>query len=200
MTTLFASAIPLMLFAAVATISPGKSTTLVTASSAQLGLRRSLPLLAGISLGLASLAFASALGLATMLLAVPMLQIVVKAVGTAYLLWLAWKVASGGAPSSSGSRPKPISLLSGNWMLWLNLKAWAMTLGAAASFATLAPKRRTPVCPSRCSFATFSLQSLTVWCLAGALFARMLTKPLHWRILNATLGVLLAASVVPMWK
>ena len=88
------SVVPLFIFVAVATASPGGATTLAAASGVQFGFRRSIPLIAGISCGLASLAIAAALGLATILLAVPMLQAFVKGIGTAYLLWLAWKIGS----------------------------------------------------------------------------------------------------------
>ena len=33
----------------------------------------------------------------------------------------------------------------------------------------------------------------------GGAVARLLTKPWHWRALNVTLGVLILASVVPLW-
>ena len=46
----------LIVFVIVATITPGGATTLATASGTQFGFRRSVPLLGGIALGLASLA------------------------------------------------------------------------------------------------------------------------------------------------
>lgn len=199
MTTLFTSTLPLILFAAVATISPGGATTLATASGVQFGFRRSIPLLAGISFGLASLACASALGLAAVLLAAPLLQTLVKGIGTVYLLWLAWKVGSSGAPASKSASSAPLSLFNGIYMLWLNPKAWAMTLGAAASFATLTTGALQLSILLGLVFAAASSISLAFWCLAGALFARILKTPLQWRILNVILGVLLAISIIPMW-
>jgi threonine/homoserine/homoserine lactone efflux protein len=52
----------LVMFALVATISPGGATTLATASGAKFGYKRSIPLMAGIAIGLASLVGAVALG------------------------------------------------------------------------------------------------------------------------------------------
>jgi hypothetical protein len=53
-------------------------------------------------------------------------------------------------------------------LLWPNLKGWTMTLGTAASFAA-------PV-------------SLTIWCFAGLMVARLLRTEMHWRVANGILG------------
>ena len=53
----FDAILPLVLFVVVSTITPGGATTLATASGAQFGFRRSVPLIAGIAAGLASIPF-----------------------------------------------------------------------------------------------------------------------------------------------
>ena len=74
--------LPLMLFVIVSTVTPGGATTLATASGAHFGYRRSLPMMAGIAAGLASMAAAAAAGLGSVLLALPTLQLAMKAVGS----------------------------------------------------------------------------------------------------------------------
>lgn len=54
--------VAMVLFAVVAAVTPGGATALATASGARFGFRRSVPLLAGIAFGVASLAAASAAG------------------------------------------------------------------------------------------------------------------------------------------
>ncbi len=63
--------VSLIAFALVATISPGGATTLATASGAQFGLRRSIPLLGGIAVGLASLIGLVAGGLGSLFVSWP---------------------------------------------------------------------------------------------------------------------------------
>jgi len=41
--------------------------------------------------------------------------------------------------------------------------------------------------------------SLSLWCLAGLLLARLLRTERHWRAPNAMLGLLLVGSIIPMW-
>jgi threonine/homoserine/homoserine lactone efflux protein len=189
---------PLLLFVLVATLSPGGATTLATVSGANFGFRRSLPLIAGIASGLASMAALAALGLASLLLAVPSLTLAMKAAGSAYLVWLAWQTARRGPPHLAGDA-RPIGFLGGVWLLWHNPKGWAMTLGAAASFAALAsgPVRLGALLGA--VFGVFALASLALWCAAGLLLARTMRSDAQWRALNIALGVLLALSVVPIW-
>lgn len=193
------SYLPLLLFAAVATASPGGATTLATASGAHFGFRRSVPLMAGIALGLASMAAAAAIGLASLLMAIPGLQIAIKAVGSIYLVWLAWQLARNGAPRTRDEASRPITLLGGLWMLWHNPKGWAMTAGAAASFVALADG---PVRLAVLLGVTFGLAaalSLSLWCLAGQALARILRLDWQWRVLNLVLAGLLLLSIVQMW-
>ncbi|MFS2106731.1 LysE family translocator [Ralstonia sp. Ralssp135] len=196
----FSSIAPLVLFAVVSTVSPGGATTLATASGSQFGFRRSIPLMVGIAVGLASLAAGAAAGLAGLLMAAPGLLLVMKAAGSAYLLWLAWKVARSGPPNLNAAATVPTTLLGGACLLWLNPKGWAMALGAAASFAMLASGPLQLAALLGATFGLAALASLSLWCAAGIVLARLLKTPRQWRVLNAVLGVLLAVSIMPMWQ
>ncbi|MBR8284405.1 MULTISPECIES: LysE family translocator [Burkholderia] len=190
----------LIVFVIVATITPGGATTLATASGTQFGFRRSVPLLGGIALGLASLAAIAAAGLAGLLHAVPALQLIMKVLGSAYLLWLAWKIASSGAPKNRANASQtPTSFIGGALLLWLNPKGWTMALGAAASFAALTPDPGRLAVILGTAFGVAAIFSLVLWCTVGVLLGRTLRTNRHWRIANAALGLLLALSIVPIW-
>ena len=93
----------------------------------------------------------------------------------------------------------PTSFLGGACLLWLNPKGWAMALGAAASFAALASGPGQLALLLGAAFGLAAAASLSLWCAAGLVLARLLRTERQWRMLNAALGVLLAISVVPMW-
>ena len=189
----------LLLFVVASTITPGGATTLATASGANFGYRRSLPYIFGIALGLASMAAASAVGLGSLLLTFPALQLAMKAVGTLYLLWLAWRIARSGPPHLQPASSRPASLPGGVWMLWHNPKGWAMTLGAAASFATLAHGPVQLGAVLGLAFGVAAVASLSLWCLAGLLMARLLRTAGHWRVFNGALAATLVGSIALIW-
>ena len=190
--------LPVLAFVLVATVSPGGATTLATASGVQFGVRRSLPLLLGIAAGLAPLAVAASLGLAGVLFRVPHLELVVRVLGSVYLLWLAWSVARSGAPGRA-TLAEPRRFRTGVLLLWLNPKAWAVTLSAAGAFATSAdgPLRLAALLGG--AFLVGASVSQLLWCSLGGAVSRLLGKPWHWRALNVTLAVLVVASVLPLW-
>lgn len=189
----------LLLFVLIATLSPGGATALVTASGAQFGFRRSIPLIVGIAIGLASLAATSAAGLASLLLAFPSFQIILKGSGSIYLIWLAWKIGSMGKPNLEIKNEKPVTLLSGAMLLWLNPKGWTMTLGAAASFSTLSTNPAKLALILGITFGICAVFSLSIWSALGLMLAKLLRTELHWKITNLLLGLLLAASIIPIW-
>jgi len=195
----FEAILALAVFALVATITPGGATTMVAASGAHFGMRRSAPLVAGIAAGLASMAAAAAAGLATVLLTLPSLQLAMKVLGTLYLLWLAWKIGRTGAPRSMAATARPASFLGGAWMLWHNPKGWAMTTGAAASFGAIAAGPLQLAVVLGVAFGVAATVSLVLWCLAGQMLARALRTERQWRAVNLALALLLALSILPLW-
>ncbi len=190
--------LPVLLFVLVATVSPGGATTLATASGAQFGVRRSLPLLLGIAAGLTTLAVAASLGLAGVLFEVPHAELAVRVLGSLYLLWLAWAVARSGAPGRT-ALAEPRRFAAGVLLLWLNPKAWAVTLSAAGTFAAQVdgPVRLAVLLGG--AFLVGATLSQLLWAGLGGAVGRLLTQPWQWRALNVTLAVLVVASVVPIW-
>ena len=67
---------------------------MVTASGVNFGFVRTIPHMAGITIGFMVLLVACAAGLGLVFATMPVLQLALKIVGAIYMLWLAWKVAN----------------------------------------------------------------------------------------------------------
>ena len=87
----------LVAFAFVSAITPGPNNTLLWASGAQFGLRRTIPQIAGTDLGLGVMATILASGLAVVLTTVPAVGLALRVAGSLYLLYLAYQIAFSGA-------------------------------------------------------------------------------------------------------
>ncbi len=188
----------LAVFTMASTMTPGGATTMATASGAHFGYRQTLPLMAGIAIGLGSMTAGAAAGLGAIIMNAPRFQMAMKVIGTAYLLWLAWRISRNGPPRQANV-VRPARFLSGVWLTWHNPKGWAIALGAAASFADIASNPRILAAVLGLSFGISAILSLSLWCLAGLVLRRFLRTDRQWHLLNAGLGILLALSIAPMW-
>jgi threonine/homoserine/homoserine lactone efflux protein len=193
------AAMPLLLFALASTCSPGGATTLATASGAQFGFRGSLPFICGSAFGVSSLCAAAGAGLSGLMLSSPSLGFLMKVAGSAYLLILAWGIANSGAPGARTSLATPIGFLGGAALAWANPKAWAMSAGAATSFAAPAADPLQISLWFAAVFGMFGLLSMSVWSVAGVLLARALRTDRQWQAVNITLAIALTASILPTW-
>lgn len=125
----------LLLFATAMTFSPGPNTTLSTALAANFGLRRALPFCLAVPAGWSLLMLLCGAGLGALVLAVPALRVGVKAVGVAYLLWLAARLARSHALSGEAdARRLDVSFTQGMALQFVNIKAWMLALTIAAGW------------------------------------------------------------------
>src|SRR5260370_39770335 len=93
-----------VVFAVVMFYTPGPNNVMLLSSGLNHGFRRTLPHIAGITIGFAFMVAAGGLGLGTVFLAYPGLQAILKYAGAAYLVYLAAPIAmSGAAPTRQGN-------------------------------------------------------------------------------------------------
>jgi threonine/homoserine/homoserine lactone efflux protein len=185
-----------LLFAVVAAVTPGPSNVMVMAAGAQAGILRGLPCLLGVTTGMGLMLFVVPLGLGSLVLGVPWLRVALHWGGAAFLLWLAWKVAT----STSGieaAGSKPVGYVSAAVFQWINPKSWLVSASAAGTF--LGAGATTPfwhaIALGGLSMVA-ALPSCFLWLAFGAAVQRLLHDRRRLRIFNVTMGVLLALSVV----
>lgn len=140
--------LPVLMFAISMTGSPGPNNVMVTASGANYGYLRTIPHVVGIAVGCVLLYTLMGLGVGALLKTYPALDWVLKAVGSAYLLYLAWRIATAPPPAlvqihedaDSGTsaddvqKSKPLTLWQAALFQVSNPKAWVIGMTLMASF------------------------------------------------------------------
>ncbi|WIT13472.1 LysE family translocator [Paucibacter sediminis] len=193
-------------FATVTSITPGPNNMMLLASGVNHGFKASTPHMLGISIGFMVLLAATGLGLGALLLQWPRVGLAMKAVGIAYLVWLAWRLWRAEAPRA-GVDAEASAVAAGPRMgfwaaagfQWVNPKAWMMAIGAVAGF--LAPgEGALAACLLALVCALVNFPCIAVWTYAGARLSRQLAEPAKRRAFNTTMAVLLLASIWPMLK
>jgi threonine/homoserine/homoserine lactone efflux protein len=189
-------ALAFVVFAMVAAGTPGPSNLLLTATGAQVGIMRGIPALIGVSLGMGVMMLTVAYGLGSIVLAHPTLVRALNWLGGAFLLWLAWKIATARGGDGAAAR-KPVGFVGAAAFQWINPKSWLVCAGAAAPF--LDPQGGSSVGQSAAFgllFLLVSLPSCFPWLAFGAILQRRLRSERAARVFNGVMGALLAASVI----
>ncbi len=186
-------------FAFVTSATPGPNNLMLMASGAQFGMRRTVPHMLGISVGFSVMCLLVGLGVAGVIFAVPMADLVLKLLSAAYMLWLAWKIARAGAPGEGRAAARPMSFAAAAGFQWVNPKAWAMALGAIALYA---PDRSLAALGGvALVFGLVNLPTVSLWAAAGQGLRRVLTNAARQRVFNWTMAGLLVASLLPvLWR
>ncbi len=121
-------------FAFVGTVSPGPNNTVLWASGLRFGFRRTLPRMCwGRRWGWGCSLWASPPGSGAVLEAVPSAVFALKLAGSAYLLYIAYRVLGGGVVGR-GRGSDPRSLWQALTFQWVNPKAWVFTIAAVGTF------------------------------------------------------------------
>jgi threonine/homoserine/homoserine lactone efflux protein len=186
----------LCLFAFVTSITPGPSNLMLLASGANFGFRRTLPQVAGITLGFTALLLAVGLGLGAVLAAWPALHTGLRVAGAAYLLHLAWRIGRSRS-LGAGGEARPLTLWQSAAFQWVNPKAWAVAATTIAVYSS-PESPLLSVLPICAAFALVNLPSILAWAGCGLALRRVLADPARLRWFNLAMAALLAATLWPM--
>ena len=180
-------------FALAASISPGPVNIVALGSGANHGLRRSLGHVTGATLGFCLLLVLSGLGLHTLLQQWPVLGLALHWGGVAFLLYMAWRLASDGG-ELGGERPQPApSAWQGAAMQWLSPKAW---LAAVAGVGAYTGGEQSLLWLFTWIYGPICFVSVACWAWAGSVIRQHLREPRNLQWLNRGLAMLLLGSAV----
>ena len=199
------------LFAVVSSVTPGPNNTMLMASGVNFGFRRSQRHLWGVNLGFTFMLLCVGLGLHSVLDRFPQFYDVLRYVGSAYMLWIAWKLASAkpAVPSESANadattpaasgQGRPMGFLAAAAFQWVNPKAWVMAVTCMSTY--LAPTAgMAQVALLAGVFMVLGAPCSAFWVGFGQAMRGLLQDPLRLRIFNISMALALVASLYPMLK
>ena len=187
----------LLLFAFVSSITPGPNNIMLLASGVNFGFRRTIPHMLGIGAGFVVLLLAVGLGLGAVLTAFPALHTALKIAGGAYLLYLAWRVATSQTLAREGEAARPMRFSEAAAFQWVNPKAWVMAVTAMAVYTSTEQPFLSVVLVAA-AFGFVNLPSVSTWAAFGTAMRGFLSDPVRLKWFNIAMGVLLALSLWPM--
>ncbi|WP_226582615.1 LysE family translocator [Acuticoccus sediminis] len=204
-------------FAFAMAVTPGPNNTIVTASGSTHGMARTLPLAGGIASGVAAIMLVAA-AFGTSVAGDTRVGAALKWIGVAYLLWLAWKIASaepsplpaGVTAEDGASRAEvrdgrtvgaaPLSFAQGAALQFVNPKLWVMVSGAVVTYGQVsgASGHLTIAIVFALVFGAMTFLGTLVWAALGASVGRILTSRRALRRFNAVMAAFLLLSLIPI--
>ena len=175
--------------------SPGPSSISATATGAAFGIRRALPYVIGLIAGTTTVLLAVALGLASLIVAIPAANRAISIAGSLYILYLAYKIATApplGDPTHHATAP---TFLPGYLLGIANPKAY-LAIAAVYAGTTLSPNPIADATSKLAALGTMIALIHLFWLTIGVSLAHALRHPVASRCINAGMALALVATTV----
>lgn len=189
---------PVAWYILVMAVTPGPNNAMLAASGMNFGVRRSVPHMLGITIGLIVLLALCGFGLGVLFEELPHAELTLSIIGSVYLAYLAWRIANAGAPSEQEGA-KPLTFIESFGFQFLNPKGWVMALTAATLMPDLGSVTETAIAFTIVG-GVFGTPCMLIWTFFGAALARVFQNPKARRIINWTLAVILLATIPFMFR
>ncbi len=189
--------LPLVAFVIASVVTPGPNNLMLLASGANWGLGRTLPHILGVALGVPVMVLGVGLGISAAFEALPWLHTVLKYVAFAYLVWLAWRIATAARPGEGGGIRRPLNLWQAVAFQWVNPKAWTLFASGITVFVDPGGNRLVQILGIAALFAVVVPPNCLAWAAFGRGIARFLSSDSRRRWFNIAMALLLVGSALP---
>lgn len=188
-----------VIFALVMFFTPGPNNIMLLSSGLTYGFRRTIPHIAGITIGFAFMVAAVGLGLGTVFLTYPILQTILKYAGAAYLIYLAVAIAMSGPAKPGEEKARgPMTFWGAAMFQWINAKGWVIVIGTITAYAAIAQFPLNIAIQTVISLLVGTV-STVVWALFGTALRPVLSSERLVRVFNILMAILLLASLYPVF-
>ena len=191
--------LPMATLIAVAAFTPGPNNIMLAASGANFGFRRTIPHMAGITVGFFLVLWLAGLGLDWVFGLSPLIRQGFKALALAFILWLAWRIATSTSGSKARGDSRPQYFIEAAGFQFVNPKALTMVTTTVSLFINsdfaFAPQMATMLATA----AVITVTAVATWAAFGVVISGLLNTPRRLRVFNVTMALLLVASMLPVF-
>ncbi len=188
----------LMLFMFVAAFTPGPNNLLSSYSGFNFGIKKSLPLICGVTFGFPILIIIINSGLIIVFKKFPILQEIIKIIGSGFILYFAYKIAFN-KNSEEQKTKNPIKFFNMLFFQFINPKAVLFAIIVVSTFINTNESffRDTIIVLSVALI--FSFVSILSWCLLGKFLRRFATNKKFIQTFNYVMSFLLIVCIIMLY-
>ena len=186
------------LFWFVAAFTPGPNNVVASYSGFNFGITKTIPLILGVTLGFTSLIFFITIGLINVFKIFPILQNILKYLGTLFLLYLAYKI-SFSKSSKEEEKKNPVTFFDTYFFQFLNPKGVLFGIIIVSTYLELGENYLSYAIQIVLLAFIFSSTSITLWTFIGKFLRKFATNDKFINYFNYAMSLLLLLSIVTIY-
>ena len=186
------------LFGIVAAYSPGPNNFVAFYSGFNFGVTKTIPHILGVTLGFTSLVLFLTIGLINIFKLFPIIQEIIKYLGTLFLIYLAYKIASSTA-SDEIKKDNPVKFIETFLFQYLNPKGVMVGIIVVSTYVELGENYLNYATQVVLLAFLFSSTSITLWTFIGKFLRKFATNEKFIKYFNYVMSGLLLLSIITFY-
>jgi len=186
------------LFWFVAAYTPGPNNIVASYSGFNFGIKKTIPHILGTTLGFTSLVFFLTVGLINIFKLFPIIQIIIRYLGTLFLLYLAYKI-SFSQISTETKKENHVKFIETFLFQYLNPKGVMVGIVVVSSYVELGENYINYATQVILLALAFSGSSITAWTFIGKFLRKFATNEKFIKYFNYVMSVLLLLSIITFY-
>ena len=186
------------LFWFVAAYTPGPNNIVASYSGFNFGIKKTIPQILGTTLGFTSLVFFLTVGLINIFKLFPIIQVLIKYLGTLFLLYLAYKI-SFSKISADTKKENPVKFIETFLFQYLNPKGVMVAIVVVSTYVDFGENYFNYATQVILLALIFSGTSITLWTFIGKFLRKFATNEKFIKYFNYVMSVLLLLSIITFY-
>ena len=190
--------ISICLFWFVCAFTPGPNNIVASYSGFNFGITKTIPLILGVTLGFTTLVLSLIVGLINIFKLYPIIQEILKYLGTLFLLYLAFKISFSNSSNNSNSE-NPVKFIDTFLFQFLNPKGVIVGIIVVSTYVELGENYLNYSIQVITLALLFSLTSIVSWTLVGKFLRKFATNEKFIKYFNYVMSLLLLLSIITFY-
>ena len=186
------------LFWFVTAYTPGPNNVVASYSGFNFGITKTIPLILGVTLGFTSLVIFLCVGLINIFKLFPLIQTIIKYLGTLFLIYLAYKIAFT-KNSSDIKKENPVKFIETFLFQYLNPKGVTVAIIIVSNYVNYGENYISHAIQIILLALLFSSTSITCWTFIGKFLRKFATNEKFIKYFNYVMSLLLILSIITFY-
>ncbi len=190
--------VSIALFWFVTAYTPGPNNVVASYSGFNFGIIKTIPHILGVTLGFTSLVLFLTIGLINVFKLFPIIQLVMKYLGTIFLIYLAYKIATS-TTSDDTKKENPVKFFETFLFQYLNPKGVTVAIIVVSTYVELGENYINYATQVVILALLFSSTSITLWTFIGKFLRKFATNEKFIKYFNYAMSILLLLSIITFY-